>query len=288
MALLNTSSTPLLSAALRVAHVLVRTQRDHLKLQMEMFLQRVMKIVTDEHVRVARVTVGTLYLQSEPDHVLLALEAVERLWRLEGFVRELYVNYDCSIYNANVLEETVKVLSENAFPVTHLHHKHILCMNALTTVLHAIHNDIRRRLRGDDVPSVEAVDGQPTRQQLVEQKEQKALVMTATDLFNNIKPEKGIAHLQEKGLLPTPSDAHATVQWLRQNPRLDKKKIAEYICSRKHTTVLAAFVQSFAFHHARIDEALRMFLEAFRLPGEAAEISMVRVNQYVNQSIARR
>ena len=218
-------------------------------------------------------------MQSDADHVLLALEAVERLWRLDGFVRELYVNYDCSIYNANVLEETVKVLSENAFPVTHLHHKHILCMNALTAVLHAIHTDIRRRASQADTVAVVDEGEQhataPTRQQLVEQKEQKAIVMTATDLFNNVKPEKGIAHLQENGLLPTPHDATVVVQWLRQNPRLDKKKIAEYICSRKHTDVLAAFVQSFAFHHTRIDEALRMFLEAFRLPGEAAEISMV-------------
>lgn len=45
--------------------------------------------------------------------------------------------------------------------------------------------------------------------------------------------------------------------------------------SRKHTDVLAAFVQSFDFVGVRIDEALRMFLESFRLPGEAPQISMV-------------
>lgn len=39
--------------------------------------------------------------------------------------------------------------------------------------------------------------------------------------------------------------------------------------------MLAAFVQSFDFAGVRIDEALRMFLESFRLPGEAPQISMV-------------
>ena len=39
--------------------------------------------------------------------------------------------------------------------------------------------------------------------------------------------------------------------------------------------VLEAFVKSFPFENTRLDVALRMFLETFRLPGEAAEISMV-------------
>ena len=45
--------------------------------------------------------------------------------------------------------------------------------------------------------------------------------------------------------------------------------------SRKNAQVLNAFVKSFPFENTRLDEALRMFLETFRLPGEAAEISMV-------------
>lgn len=46
-------------------------------------------------------------------------------------------------------------------------------------------------------------------------------------------------------------------------------------CSRKNAAVLDAFVRSFPFGNTRLDDALRMFLETFRLPGEAAEISMV-------------
>ena len=46
-------------------------------------------------------------------------------------------------------------------------------------------------------------------------------------------------------------------------------------CSRKHAEVLKEFVESFQFDGVRIDDALRVFLESFRLPGEAAEISMV-------------
>jgi Sec7-like guanine-nucleotide exchange factor len=98
----------------------------------------------------------------------------------------------------------------------------------------------------------------------------------------------GIEFLKEKGVLRSPLDAHDVVEWLRTNPRLDKKKIGEYIikslplalmttcvCSRKNAKVLEAFVASFSFDGTRLDEALRMFLETFRLSGDAAEISMV-------------
>jgi Sec7-like guanine-nucleotide exchange factor len=38
---------------------------------------------------------------------------------------------------------------------------------------------------------------------------------------------------------------------------------------------LNAFVQSFDFAGLRIDESLRLFLESFRLPGEAPIISLI-------------
>ncbi|KAK6009461.1 Sec7 domain protein, partial [Ostertagia ostertagi] len=112
----------------------------------------------------------------------------------------------------------------------------------------------------------------PSMEQVIDQKKRKRIFAEGTELFNQ-SPKKGIEYLREKGLLD--ADAKSVVNWLRTNPQLDKKKIADYICSRKHADVLEAFVQSFPFENTRLDDALRMFLETFRLPGEAAEISMV-------------
>ncbi|KAJ1370138.1 G-box binding factor [Parelaphostrongylus tenuis] len=112
----------------------------------------------------------------------------------------------------------------------------------------------------------------PSMEQVIEQKKRKRILAEGTELFNQ-SPKKGIEFLREKGLLG--ADAASVVYWLRTNPQLDKKKIADYICSRKNANVLEAFVSSFPFENTRLDDALRMFLETFRLPGEAAEISMV-------------
>lgn len=63
--------------------------------------------------------------------------------------------------------------------------------------------------------------------------------------------------------------------FLRENPNLDKKMIGEYISSRNNLQILEAFVKRFDFTGMRIDEALRLYLETFRLPGEAPLISLL-------------
>lgn len=51
--------------------------------------------------------------------------------------------------------------------------------------------------------------------------------------------------------------------------------IGEYISSRNNLQIMEAFVKRFDFTEMRIDEALRLYLETFRLPGEAPLISLL-------------
>ncbi|VVC93121.1 unnamed protein product [Leptidea sinapis] len=58
--------------------------------------------------------------------------------------------------------------------------------------------------------------------------------------------------------------------------------IGEYICKRSSrgeeedgVSVLTAFANSFEYQALRIDQALRLYLETFRLPGEAPLIFLV-------------
>ncbi|KAL6101462.1 gbf1 [Pungitius sinensis] len=111
----------------------------------------------------------------------------------------------------------------------------------------------------------------PNSQELLDIRTKKKLLITGTEQFNQ-KPKKGIQFLQEKGLLSSPLDNNQVAQWLRENPRLDKKMIGEYVSDRKNMELLDSFVNTFTFQGLRIDEALRLYLEAFRLPGEAPVI----------------
>lgn len=61
-----------------------------------------------------------------------------------------------------------------------------------------------------------------------------------TEQFN-VKPVKGITFLQEHSLLSTPLDPTEVVAFLRENPKLDKKQIGEFISNKKYNAVLEAY-----------------------------------------------
>ncbi|XP_066856535.1 Golgi-specific brefeldin A-resistance guanine nucleotide exchange factor 1 isoform X3 [Anser cygnoides] len=334
--LLSVERLNLYAASLRVCFLLFESMREHLKFQLEMYIKKLMEIITVENPKMP-------YEMKE-----MALESIVQLWRIPSFVTELYINYDCDYYCANLFEELTKLLSKNAFPVSgQLYTVHLLSMEALLTVIDSteahcqakvlsnIHQQEKEvaksspetmnstketnnnnervlsegksssavsepggacpptsgclmadqmkqgcmELEGGSETAEKSVPKKPTRfscilpspQELMQIKNKKKLLITGTEQFNQ-KPKKGIQFLQEKNLLATPIDNNEVARWLRENPRLDKKMIGEFVSDRKNIDLLESFVGTFSFQGLRLDEALRLYLEAFRLPGEAPVI----------------
>uniref|UniRef100_A0A3Q0RF72 Golgi-specific brefeldin A-resistance guanine nucleotide exchange factor 1 n=1 Tax=Amphilophus citrinellus TaxID=61819 RepID=A0A3Q0RF72_AMPCI len=325
--LLSVDRMNLYASSIRVCFLLFESMRVHLKFQLEMYLKKLMDIITSENIKMP-------YEMKE-----VALEALVQLWRIPSFVTELYINYDCDFYCSNLFEDLTKLLSKNAFPVSgQLYTTHLLSLEALLTVIDSTEAHCQAKvlsstaqqeqpetlLEGEgSINRLGSMDGLspsqpekapmypptsgylmaekmrlgrqdhgdndscefwrllkkpqrflsylPDSQELMEIRTKKKLLITGTEQFNQ-KPKKGIQFLQEKGLLSDPMDNNQVAQWLRENPRLDKKMIGEYISDRKNTELLDSFVNTFAFQGLRIDEALRLYLEAFRLPGEAPVI----------------
>ncbi|CAH2321847.1 Golgi-specific brefeldin A-resistance guanine nucleotide exchange factor 1 isoform X1 [Pelobates cultripes] len=334
--LLSVERLNLYASSLRAFFLLCESMREHLKFQMEMYIKKLMDVITMENPKMP-------YEMKE-----MALEAIVQLWRIPSFVTELYINYDCDYYCSNLFEDLTKLLSKNAFPVSgQLYTTHLLSLEALLTVIdsteahcqakilsNAAQQDMKETGKttmdtsegtkesgnSNDCPtevkmtnvSVEPTGARPptsghlmadkmchgkqeaeestegvqkktvkkpqrfssclpTVQELNEIKNKKKLLITGTEQFNQ-KSRKGIQFLQEKNLLATPMDNNEVAQWLRENPRLDKKMIGEFVSDRKNLDLLESFVGTFLFQGLRIDEALRLYLEAFRLPGEAPVI----------------
>uniref|UniRef100_A0A8B9L5L8 Golgi-specific brefeldin A-resistance guanine nucleotide exchange factor 1 n=1 Tax=Astyanax mexicanus TaxID=7994 RepID=A0A8B9L5L8_ASTMX len=323
--LLSVDRMNLYAASMRVCFLLFEGMRGHLKFQLEMYLKKLMDIITSENPKMP-------YEMKE-----MALEAIVQLWRIPSFVTELYINYDCDFYCSNLFEDLTKLLSKNAFPVSgQLYTTHLLSLEALLTVIDsteahcqakgmnnaaeqdqsetltvegettAVPNSNEQTVVESEVSSAcpptsghlmaekmrmgrqdqEETDSAekktlkkphrfssclPDSQDLIDIKNKKKLLITGTEQFNQ-KPKKGIQFLQEKGLLSSPMDNNEVAQWLRENPRLDKKMIGEFVSDRKNMELLDSFVNTFTFQGLRIDEALRLYLEAFRLPGEAPVI----------------
>lgn len=337
--LLSVEKMNLYASSIRLCFLLFESMRVHLKFQLEMYLKKLMDIITSENVKMP-------YEVKE-----MALEAVVQLWRIPSFVTELYLNYDCDYYCSNLFEDLTKLLSKNAFPVSgQLYTTHLLSLEALLTVIDSTEshcqnnkvpsstnsnmkaqksldaessqenqqestdtNELQKpspngisvnptqndsslgypptsgplmadkmrlgRSEQDPDPVDKRVQKKPHRfssclpdsQELMEIRTKKKLLITGTEQFNQ-KPKKGIEFLQEKGLLSEPFEPGQVAQWLRENNRLDKKMIGEFVSDRKNLELLDSFVNTFQFQGLRIDEALRLYLEAFRLPGEAPVI----------------
>ncbi|VUZ46578.1 unnamed protein product [Hymenolepis diminuta] len=275
MMLLYRARMSLFASTLRLSFLLFESLRVHLKLQLEVYFQRLIALISYDNDRIN-------YEQRE-----IALDAVIQLFLLPGLAAEIYVNYDCDPYCSNLFDDITEMLTKNAYPSNNrLVGTNILALDALLSVVNAI--DIQTgaaieegaqedtRLQSSNaraslprpnrhwIPS----SNLPTHDNLVLQKTRKKLLMNGSDRFN-LKPKDGIAFLQKNGLLADPLDPVEMATFLAENPRLDKRTIGEFLSNRKNTDILVAFVRHFNFKGIRIDEALRTYLEAFRIPGEA-------------------
>uniref|UniRef100_A0A7M5X4G9 SEC7 domain-containing protein n=1 Tax=Clytia hemisphaerica TaxID=252671 RepID=A0A7M5X4G9_9CNID len=114
----------------------------------------------------------------------------------------------------------------------------------------------------------------PSAAEAAAKKKKKKALLIGIEEFNK-KAKKGIEYLQENGLMSTPFLPEELVHFMKENPNVDKKVIGDYIGDKRNPKVLEAFVKSFELKDVRVDEALRCFLEAFRLPGEAPVISLI-------------
>ncbi|KIW26122.1 uncharacterized protein PV07_09248 [Cladophialophora immunda] len=89
----------------------------------------------------------------------------------------------------------------------------------------------------------------------------------------NFKPKRGIKALLAEGFIRSDSP-HDIAKFLYANDRLDKAMLGEYLGEgdEKNIAIMHAFVDMMDFGKRRFVDALRQFLQSFRLPGEAQKI----------------
>lgn len=324
---MNSERLTIFAADLQVCFLLFESLRGHLKFQLEFYLKKLSEIITSDNPK-------TPYEMRE-----LALDNLLQLWRIPGFVTELYINYDCDLYCSDLFESITNLLSKYTLSATNaIYNTHIIAMDTLISVVdsiesncvaakstntssnmtdglangstnacstnqrHSRHNSGLEGIIIDDPNNLEdnntkveniskfintssrfrllsgstAQDKAITRECLKEVKHKKRILSQGTELFNQ-RPDKGIQFLQENGILNVQLDPMEVALFLRENPGLDKKMIGEYISKKKNvdSKILMNFVESFDFHGLRVDQALRLYLETFRLPGEAPLIFLV-------------
>lgn len=109
---------------------------------------------------------------------------------------------------------------------------------------------------------------------ILQQRERKTEFIKCATAFNE-KAKKGIPLLIEKGFIASDSDKDIAAFLFENNSLINKKTIGLLLCDPKRTPLLQEFISLFDFKDLRVDEAIRILLTKFRLPGESQQIERI-------------
>jgi hypothetical protein len=117
----------------------------------------------------------------------------------------------------------------------------------------------------------------------------KELLSEAAVLFHD-KPSKGLQFLQQLGALPQPLSPYSVAKFLRIAPGLTKDAVGAFLGELGkdnpsyeadgksfHEETLRSYVRTFELKGHSVLNCMRIFLSAFRLPGEAQQIDRILV-----------
>jgi len=265
----QSSELTILSLTLRVVFNLFCSMKDHLKVQLEVFL-------TSVHLRILSPNANY-----SPEQRELALESLLEFCQEPALMQDLYTNYDCDFQCTNLFETICSTLSDQAKvrPGKSLNALNRLSLNGLLAVIDSIFRRCfieSRRNEGEnesgDVndskrikrPAVDVVSPQPsptlgssrgagiinlddsansdestgrgarekTAQILQERKRKKHLFELASKEFNKAPMKQGwIQYAIEIKLLPSDAltNAGAIAEFLYSTPNIDKTQLGLYL-----------------------------------------------------------
>lgn len=281
-------SSEIFSLASALAQDIFVKLRAYLKYQFEAFIMRLMELMDE-----AAATNTSAHKPSEshicstcPDFTKISLTTLVKFFNQVDYLPyELYYNYDCDQYAANIFKDFIEMCSKNSFPPFSANQQSSFeCLLASLSSLHKAETDehVTLSLCGSstsrDERNIDLTKYFPRDyEKLVEAKRRKRLLWTATEKFNaSSKPGvDGIKFIKENGLITNNEDL---VDFLRDNPKINKTALGKFLSEKGNDPIRNAFIQSINVKNSRIDEALRTMLDMFRLAGESQLIERILVS----------
>lgn len=200
-----------------------------------------------------------------------------------GHVREVSSEHSVIVVSASPQQDTEGTEIVNGSPVSqrssrspsayNMSQPVIVSKNPLLAMSMRTQQSNSSNLSSTSVNSVGSADslGDDHPAEFEEIMTRKQLFLKGVRLFNT-KPLKGVDFLIKQGIIK--DDLAAIAAYLMTTPSLDKAAIGEYIGDgdEKAIKVMHAFVDRLDFTGVGFVDALRMFLQTFRLPGESQKI----------------
>ena len=218
--LLRHDSLQIFVSVLQNSYILFTTYRSFLKLQLEIFYSKLMEMVSNEKLFFAKKEIIMEYLG-------LILNS-------PNFARDIYINYDCCLYQRNLFEDTSLFLSNLANIQNGLSTLHMLACEAVVNISRNIAR--HHTLSGQSNP----LDSHAGTAQLDSSKMRKLTPEDAVNIRSikkellagsvafNEKPSEGIEYFVSHKLLKDPPEPMEIAVMLKRNPWLNKKSIGKF------------------------------------------------------------
>lgn len=268
--LTTTDSPVLLRAALQVFTTMLIVMSHHLKSQLELSITLALNSILPESTSRANDTIkGTNVVSRTPLAKEMIMELFSLLWmRSPLFFTRMFIDYDCQFERSDLAIKLFEVLcnlslADSASRISDAVPP--MCLDSILSFVSGV--NARTRLLNPET----AYDTP----QLLQDKAKKNSFTRCMDLLNN-DPKKGIAALVENGFINDPSNTNELANFFfNKSGRLNKKVLGEFLAKPSNKSLLEAFIDFFEFESLRVDEALRIMLKTFRLPGESQQIERV-------------
>ncbi|AJU44244.1 Gea2p [Saccharomyces cerevisiae YJM1242] len=264
----NTTKLSLLQATLQLFTTLVVILGNNLQLQIELTLTRIFSILLDD----GTANNSSSENKNKPSIIKeLLIEQISILWtRSPSFFTSTFINFDCNLDRADVSINFLKALTKLALPesaLTTTESVPPICLEGLVSLV----DDMFDHMKDIDR---EEFGRQKNEMEILKKRDRKTEFIECTNAFNE-KPKKGIPMLIEKGFIASDSDKDIAEFLFNNNNRMNKKTIGLLLCHPDKVSLLNEYIRLFDFSGLRVDEAIRILLTKFRLPGESQQIERI-------------
>ncbi|CCK71837.1 Arf family guanine nucleotide exchange factor GEA1 KNAG_0I00460 [Huiozyma naganishii CBS 8797] len=201
-----------------------------------------------------------------PELSLIIIEQLSVLWmRKPSIFIDFFIKFDCDLDFEDVSINFLKVMCTLAAPESNINVS-TFALDGMITFINAIHTQI------EGLDKLQLEHAPPNK--VLMNRNRKTEFIDCIEKFNENSKE-GIELLIENKFIPHNNEDEIAKFLFANNGRMNKKQLGLLICKPTNVSLLDKFMSNFDFRGLKIDEALRVLLTRFRLPGESQQIERI-------------
>ena len=217
---------------------------------------------------------------------MAALTGLEYICQHPQILVDIFVNFDCSLQASNLFERSVNILCRESMAKVLAPDRAKLAQACLLKCIESLDTwtgPLKPWLSYENEPSGheeenthnEKARDQDILVQLHNDKAKKGFLRDGLAYFND-NPVHGVQYMIDSQVIADTPEAVAAFI-VEQSTALDPEAIGELLGHHadRSIDIMHAYVRKFNFQKMTVDQALRLLLGGFRLPGEAQKIDRI-------------